>query len=334
MIQLLTPTQVTEVLNSVYNAAIEKEPRILFLSIIGKANYGFAQKPDEILFTGYYLPTFEDICDKDKITGKEKVLHIPYKGVTYDIILASVKELPYDLMEGYSYQIEAFYSHFIKINEKYRKVYDKSFQNQPFLNAIQTSLYIKKHFISDMYSQLPKAPPATKNEYFQLMRSFTIVKMISQGKTYAESFRPTDDYIKYFLMDCLDTDPKVLDIVEITKTTKDQIREFYRNVPDSRPNDMISKLAHKGVVAILRDSFQSATKGVDFLDCLTTTEKMAYNEILARMVDDEAIISISKITNETNISRPVYKAVMQKMAQQNIATITNMGVKGTKITML
>lgn len=334
MIQLLTPLQVTETLNTVFNAALEREPRILFLSIIGKANYGFAQKYDEILFTGYYLPTFEELCDKDKFTSKEKVLHIQHREATYDIILSSIKELPYDLMEGYSYQMEAFYSHYIRINDKYRKVYDKCFQNDAFLNAIQTSLYIKKQFISDIYSQMPKSTPATENEYFQMMRSFTIVKMVSQGKTYAEAFRPTDEYIKYFLMDCLGTDPKVLDIIEITKSTKDQIREFYRNVPDSKPNDMISKLAHKGVVTILRDSFQSATKGVDFLDCLTTTEKMAYSEILARMVDDEAIISISKITTETDISRPVYKSVMQKMAQQNIATITNMGVKGTKITMI
>ena len=86
-------------------------------------------------------------------------------------------------------------------------------------------------------------------------------------------------YVKYFLTDCLSTDPNVLDIPAIVQNTKDQVKGFYRQIPDSKPNANISYLAEKGVVALLRDSFQSTVEGVDILEFLTSTEKMAYNEI-------------------------------------------------------
>lgn len=333
MIQLLTATEITDIFNAAYHAAIDQEPRLFLLSIIGNANYGFAQSYKEIFFSGYYLPTFEDLCKRDKDVKQEKTLYFTYNDYQFNIVLSSIKELPYDLMNGYSFQLETFYSSYQKVNERYKGLYNKCFNNQFFQDSIKNSLYIKKHFISDIYGRMPQGNPETTAEYFELMKLFTITKMVSQGSTYKDAFHPTDDYVKYFLTDCLSTDPNVLDIPVIVQNTKDQVKNFYRQIPDSKPNVNISYLAEKGVVALLRDSFQSTVEGVDILEFLTSTEKMAYNEICARLKDNECIISISKIITETGISRTVYKSVTEKMEKYHVATVTNMGVKGTKIVM-
>jgi GTP-sensing pleiotropic transcriptional regulator CodY len=72
----------------------------------------------------------------------------------------------------------------------------------------------------------------------------------------------------------------------------------------------------------------------DFIEELTNTEKKAFNFIKQELVNGEGIISISKITDKTNISRPVYKNLFSKLEKAKIAEITNMGVKGTKIKFL
>ena len=45
----------------------------------------------------------------------------------------------------------------------------------------------------------------------------------------------------------------------------------------------------------------------------------------------EGAVSISHLTNTSGMSRPVFKSVLQKMKDMQIAEINNMGVKGTHI---
>ena len=47
--------------------------------------------------------------------------------------------------------------------------------------------------------------------------------------------------------------------------------------------------------------------------------------------DGEGIVSISQAVASSNLSRPVFKSVLNKMKDLEIAELTNMGVKGTHI---
>ena len=52
---------------------------------------------------------------------------------------------------------------------------------------------------------------------------------------------------------------------------------------------------------------------------------------MRNLKDGEGIVSISQAVNSSNLSRPVFKSVLNKMKDMEIAELTNMGVKGTHV---
>ena len=70
----------------------------------------------------------------------------------------------------------------------------------------------------------------------------------------------------------------------------------------------------------------------NFLSLLTKTEVQAFEIILQHLNDGyEGNISISQLTEDSKISRPVFKNTLQKMKDNNVAEIINQGVKGMYI---
>ena len=56
------------------------------------------------------------------------------------------------------------------------------------------------------------------------------------------------------------------------------------------------------------------------------------NELKANnLVNGYGYVSIAQLTENNNISRPVFKNVLQKMKDSKVAEVTNKGVKGTYI---
>ena len=80
-------------------------------------------------------------------------------------------------------------------------------------------------------------------------------------------------------------------------------------------------------------SFSRANKD-EFLKMLTDMEKQGLKIILTKIKNGEEYISISKLIKESNISRPVFKNILQKMKDNGVAEIENMGVKGTYVKIL
>ena len=69
----------------------------------------------------------------------------------------------------------------------------------------------------------------------------------------------------------------------------------------------------------------------EFLNELTSPEKEALKTIMNEISEGEGIVSISKAVNSSGLSRPVFKSLLTKMKDMEIAELTNMGVKGTHI---
>jgi GTP-sensing pleiotropic transcriptional regulator CodY len=74
----------------------------------------------------------------------------------------------------------------------------------------------------------------------------------------------------------------------------------------------------------------------DFIKSLTNTEKAAIGYILAAIDKStlKGVISINALVNKSQISRPVYNNILDKMTKYNVAYIVNKGVKGTQITLV
>ena len=68
-----------------------------------------------------------------------------------------------------------------------------------------------------------------------------------------------------------------------------------------------------------------------FKKSLTDKEKEAFEIIEKELVDGEGCIKVTQLTYATNISRPVFTNLFQKIIQSNIGEVTPAGVKGTKI---
>ena len=91
-----------------------------------------------------------------------------------------------------------------------------------------------------------------------------------------------------------------------------------------------------GNVLYLRD-FIEATLGAnqlvlkdEFFNALTTNENMAF-ETIKQEIGSSGNISIVKMIQKTNLSRPVWTSLLQKMEKFGIAHIKSQGVKGTYV---
>lgn len=76
---------------------------------------------------------------------------------------------------------------------------------------------------------------------------------------------------------------------------------------------------------------QSPDLTKDFYNDMTETEKKAFEFITTELDLQNGYVSIVKLIQRTNISRPVFASLFQKMEKFGIAQIKNCGVKGTLI---
>lgn len=65
----------------------------------------------------------------------------------------------------------------------------------------------------------------------------------------------------------------------------------------------------------------------DFFKKITNTEERAFYSII-KEIGEEGNIVVSKLVEKNNISRPVYNNLINKMKENKIAIIENMGMKG------
>lgn len=67
-----------------------------------------------------------------------------------------------------------------------------------------------------------------------------------------------------------------------------------------------------------------------FKKSLTFAEDEALDEIIDK-IHIEGVISISSLSRETGISRPVFNNLLNKLENAKLITVNNMGAKGTYI---
>lgn len=68
----------------------------------------------------------------------------------------------------------------------------------------------------------------------------------------------------------------------------------------------------------------------DFYNALTSNEKIAF-QFIREEINYSGNISIVKMIQKTNLSRPVWTSLLAKMEKFGIARVQNQGVKGTHI---
>lgn len=108
----------------------------------------------------------------------------------------------------------------------------------------------------------------------------------------------------------------------IAKEYQADIREFRLDGDIGRLMDFLE--------AVISADQQVLTN--EFFNALTENENKAFIA-LTEEIGSSGNISIVKMIQKTNLSRPVWTSLLQKMEKYGIAQIKNQGVKGTRIEM-
>lgn len=109
-------------------------------------------------------------------------------------------------------------------------------------------------------------------------------------------------------------------LLEVAKEYQEDIREFRLDGDLGRLVDFANALAGADALILVND----------FFNALTESEKIAFQAI-REAIELSGNISIVKMIQKTNLSRPVWTSLLQKMEKFGIARIQNQGVKGTHI---
>lgn len=300
---------IKEKLQEEYNKNISKygNNSIFGTFVIGIANYGFAESVDEIKFVTVYLPTFEELC----IGG------IKYNEGIYDIRKA------YDMALKHSdASLEILYSDYFIINPKYESLWNEYL----YKNREKISQVNRKERLLRAYERATAA--YEKDDLFEAMRLYIGAKNYANNGKCDKSYHIDDFLYVDLLWNCKNKTETARNL-DFTKVFNEML-SFIECVEDEI-NYNADVILKEGIIKIIDAALHQGISVDAFINNLTDTELKAWQSLKNLFINGTAIVSISKIVEETGISRPVFKNLFIKMEQNKIAIINNMGVKGTEI---
>lgn len=109
-------------------------------------------------------------------------------------------------------------------------------------------------------------------------------------------------------------------VLAIAKQYEEDLREFRLDGNIARLMNFLEAVAGASQL-VLKD---------EFFNALTVNEEQAFYH-LKNEIGSSGNVSIVKMIQKTNMSRPVWNSLLQKMEKFGIARIKNQGVKGTYI---
>lgn len=297
------------------------EDRLFGIFVIGKALYGMAEKEEDIKTIAGYIPTEDELY----LSAPKYQVCIHKQGSEEDIktqltdlrcLLEKIEQQDINIMES-------IFSEYKMINPRYEEEYIKQILDNK-------EMIFKYKPYNRIYNAINRGYEAIENEdYLEACRIRFACQEYVNGASITDCiYLKKDFYLRY-----LDSVKKGDFIPDLT-----ELEEDYENIL-TKAKEMI---CHYDVETYFKNfikntivkSNEDKTKVVNILEFLTEKEKQALRLILSKLNNGEGVISISKLLEESDISRPVFKSTLDKIEKYYLAEITNMGVKGTSIKIL
>ena len=293
------------------------EDRLFGIFVIGPALYGIAEVTEQIKTIAGYIPTEDDLYfstpqRKDFVHADGSVTLL----TDLRCLLSLFKEQDINIMES-------IFSDYRIINPRYEEDYIKYilnnkeviFKYEPYRridNAIARGLVAidKKNFVEAARIRF------ACEEY---VNGTSIADCICLKK---------DFHLRY--LESISKGEFEPDIKEL----KDDYMEILSKAKNMICNYEAETYFKNFIKIVITKANQDNIRVVNILEFLTDKEKQALSIILSKLENGEGTISISKLLEESNISRPVFKSTLNKIEKYYIAEVTNMGVKGTNIKLL
>lgn len=223
--------------------------------------------------------------------------------------------------------MECFYSKNYIITPKFKTVFTDSIlaKREEILHANPKKRV--EESVSRAFEALDSYIETNDPEYlFEACRRRLALDLYLKGCSYKDCLYLKKDYHRTYLWS-IKQGKSMPNIEEVIS----DLREMKVRAAKLEIHPELEELVTSVIVEIMKIALTKTVDKNEFLNMLTDTEKTALKIIMQYIDDGEGIVSISQLVNENPISRPVFKSVLQKMKDMEIAEINNMGVKGTQI---
>lgn len=304
-----------------YLKTIYPQEKILGVFTYDKASYGFAQTESELKVKMYYLPDLEELCTS--INLKDEFI----EHGNHTIHIRDIRLILDNILKQETTSMECFFAKNYIITPKYKKVFVDSiiekrediFHCNPKLRveaSVQEALDCIKRFLE------------TKDtEYlFNACRLRLSTDLYIQGNSIEDCLYLKKDYMVNYLL-TIKNGIVMPDLDEVTNDLEEMKKLSHTLETHPEQEDLVKQC----IIEIMQIALTKTVSADEFLSTLTEAEQSALKYIMQYIENGEGAVSISHLTNTSGMSRPVFKSVLQKMKDMQIAEINNMGVKGTHI---
>ena len=323
----ITDEQIMKFLNEQKNFldTIYDEKQCLGLFVYGKANYGFADTIDDIQTVLCYIPTFEEMCCDTKPI---EIFYIKDNNGR-KIRICDMRLISELAMNQAQIIMEAVFSEYCLINQRYQKVFDKYiYMNREAIFHCNQRLRIRN--AASYGIELLNRYKVTNDleDIFEACRLMIACELYMSGTSVENCINFKKDYHINYL-----TQIKNGTITPNIKEVEQTLNNLILDTQDLKRNDSCKDLIRNSIIELMKVALTDMQQDInDIKSILTKTEQKALDIIINNLEDGIAgNISISSLVGNSSISRPVFKNVLQKMKDNNFAEVDNQGVKGTHI---
>lgn len=315
-------------LKNQYNFLIQyfDERQVIGIFVYGLSNYGIAETEQEIKTVACVCPLFRDFCYQDTSL---KSYYLKDNN-NDEIRITDIRLLYEKALNQESVILEAAFTEYNIINPRYKKAFNKYvFMNRETI--FHTNQQLRIHQAIQIGKKALQHYKETHNQDVSDLLKASYIRIACRqyinGVSCENCINLKQDYYRNYLLQI-----KHGEIVPDIEDIEDDFNSLLEESSGLFVNSDSSELVKTAIVEIVKIALTDMAQSTEFENLLTQTESQALKLILSHLEDGvEGNISISQLTNESSISRPVFKNVIQKMKNNAIAEIENQGVKGTYI---
>lgn len=293
------------------------ENKLFGIFVVGPVLYGTAETTEQIKTIAGYIPDEEDLYFK--VPERKDFIH-------NDGSTTLLTDLRYvlDLFKEQDINImESIFSNYRLINPRYEEIYIR--------NILNNKEIIFKY---EPYRRINNAITRgflaiDRKNFVEAARIRFACKEYVNGTSISDCICLKKDFHLRYL-ESIRNGEFIPDIKELT----DDYVEILSKAENMMCHHEAEIYFKNFIKTVIIEANQDTIKVTNVLDFLTEKEKQALKLILSKLENGEGIISITKLLEESEVSRPVFKNTLDKIERYYLAEITNMGVKGTKVKLL
>ena len=283
---------------------------ILGIFLIGGYNYGIAKKAEVPRYIVVYVPTFDELCIKRPIDIEEDNVRIIDIRKVYRVALNKDLNI-----------LEILFTDYYLVNPKYEELFNEYFYN----NREELGRCNEKARLEKAAAAIKKA--VLRQDYFEVMRlSIAAQLYMTKGMLVNDCFHISCPRYTKILQEVKDGFTMI--------STADALETVQNLIEYASEEEDIAayKAIKEGVVKIIELALVDNVSYDVFREFLTKTEVKAFDWLLNELGSEKNItLNVSKVIEETSISRPVWTKLFAKMEKERVATVKNMGAAGTEI---